>query len=29
MKAFLDTVLIFLALWGIVLMYEWWRSKHN
>ncbi len=29
MKAFTETVLIFLALWGIVLMYEWWRSKHD
>jgi len=29
MKAFGETVLIFLVLWTIVMLYEWWRNRQQ
>lgn len=29
MKALLETIAVFLALWGMVIIYEWWQDRRG
>ncbi len=29
MKAFIETILIFLSAFGVYVLYEWWRDKQQ